>query len=48
MIIYSIKIFYKKSIKIDSPGQHEDKDDNNFVLRWLANVPGKNKYTQST
>ena len=34
-------------MSLDSPGQHEDKDDNNFVLRWLANVTGKNKYTQT-
>lgn len=34
-------------MSLDSPGQHEDKD-NHFVLRWLANVTGKNKYTQST
>ena len=31
-------------MSLDSPGQHEDKDDNNFVLRWLANITGKNKY----
>lgn len=35
-------------MSLGSPGQHKDKDANNFILRWLVNVIGKNKYTLST
>lgn len=34
-------------MSLDSPGQYKGKDANNFILRLLANVIGKNKYTLS-